>query len=103
MTEEIPAGPQLDRLVAEKVMGWEFVADDPSIGEGGYADGAGTLKKLISEWSPSTNLNDAWELVEKIAGNFYDVAVMLSQTNTAYNEKIYACEISDFGDLLWRG
>ncbi|KZE67029.1 hypothetical protein AWM68_19760 [Fictibacillus phosphorivorans] len=54
---------QLNNLVAEKVMEWEFDVDSESwITEFGnllFIDG------VDSEWNPSTDIQDAWWVVEK--------------------------------------
>ena len=71
------AGPQLDRLVAERVMGWEYVID----GEGtGWIDTA--TEQFIAKYSHedpsqpeiepppfSTHIASAWEVVEKLKTN----------------------------------
>ena len=65
MTE---AGPELDRLVAEKVMGWTNLDDmwspflrNPSTGL--YRKDANQQK---TRWAPSTDIRAAWEVVEKL-------------------------------------
>jgi len=49
---KLKPGPELDLLIAEKIMGWS--------GEGLKAAEVGVL------WSPSTRIADAWEVVEKL-------------------------------------
>lgn len=87
---DLPAGPKLDRLIAEKVMGWT-VTGAPSLGEcrkgqwfwnkmsrvflreGDYGD--------CEIWSPSTNIVHAWVVVEKMQENKYKFC--LSNENEA--------------------
>lgn len=69
--DELPAGPELDRLIAEQVMGWKrSLWDDDDRG-----------CKCWSPWmvpgcpprftfSPSTNIAHAMEVAEKIPGFF---------------------------------
>ena len=46
-------GPELDRLIAEKVMGWPADEWHQSCND-------------CTKWSPSTNIAHAWEVVEKL-------------------------------------
>lgn len=57
-------GRELDRLVAEKVMGWRTC---PNVFPGGvgWDTGEERLRNWRS-WSPSTNIAHAWEVVEKV-------------------------------------
>lgn len=57
--DEMPAGPELDRLIAEKVMGWEY-----SAAYNAYFLSDGKREREPSDWSPSTNIAQAWEVVE---------------------------------------
>ena len=79
MTESMKAGPELDKLVAEKVMGWVLTQDGP--GEGAWED---DYSADYGRWMPSdspgagphawetvpsysTNIAAAWEVVEKVS------------------------------------
>lgn len=57
--EEIEAGPELDQLVATVVMGVQHHFEDQThwITVNG---------KLLSNWHPSTDIRDAWEVFEKL-------------------------------------
>ena len=57
-------GKKLDALVAEKVMGWRVEAA-PSLTW--YWDGPNHSIDS-NDWRPSTNMSDAWMLVEKFKG-----------------------------------
>lgn len=67
-TDELEAGPQMDALVAEKVMGWSIRGEL-------WKDKRGTIRRSKStfeqyepsiRWSPSTDIAAAWEVVEKM-------------------------------------
>lgn len=67
--DALTAGPELDRLIGEKVMGW---ACKDAYGCDGlvWFDASGS--ELIDYgptaygWSPSTNIAHAWEVVERV-------------------------------------
>ena len=60
-------GPELDALVAEKVMGWEkndqgmWVMSRST--ENGWKQ---TINIAASQWRPSTSIKVAWEVMEKM-------------------------------------
>lgn len=56
------AGPELDKLVAEKVMGWEICGDKWK----GFPNTVGNARPTIHarNWCPSTNIAHAWDVVE---------------------------------------
>ena len=60
--EEIPSGKELDELVAEKVMGWSNWSQPNS-------EYCNSIDEIGYNWSPSSNLNHAWEVV-KIMNEF---------------------------------
>lgn len=67
--DDMPAGPELDRLVAEKVMGW--TAAPESVATCGAWPNCWTVSKhghIRNNWFPSTNIDHAWEVVERIRG-----------------------------------
>ncbi|MGG3987424.1 BC1872 family protein [Bacillus smithii] len=58
---------KINQLVAEKVMGWEPVYDDGDIIS--FITEYGTLffsDDDECEWNPSTDIQDAWQVVEKL-------------------------------------
>ena len=56
-------GPELDRLVAERVMGWRSLKEYILIGEGGpFVSGVYYDGKL---WSPSIDIAAAWEVIRR--------------------------------------
>lgn len=76
--DEMGAGPEMDRLIAEKVMGWKEYHC-----EGGYTDTSGYIR-ITDKWAsdensfhPSTNIANAWEVVEEIVADRQDSAFEL--------------------------
>lgn len=71
--DSMKAGKELDRLVAEKVMGWklglESRDDDPSDYPNGFISIQGIVyipKGAFDRWMPSTNIADAWLVGDRI-------------------------------------
>lgn len=74
---ELPAGRELDALVAEKVMGWHRTSD--SLGNERWADANGRQHRYVNRvehggepamfWCPSLSIAAAWEVVEKLWRN----------------------------------
>lgn len=64
----LPAGPELDRLVAERVMGWESCVG--GLQAKGSKDPAyyrvNGKERSHASWSPSTNIAHAWEVVTRL-------------------------------------
>lgn len=63
--DQMPAGREMDTLVAQEVMGWHCWNTEQGpcykTADGQYVRGAHT-------WSPSTSIADAWEVVEFLIG-----------------------------------
>lgn len=77
----IPAGPELDRLVAEKVMWWSWVKTHVPAGVNAFYDWQEASdyegpdrrgKGFCSPWHPSTNIAHAWEVVERMESLGYE-------------------------------
>ena len=77
--DEMPAGPEIDALVAERVMGWEVKRTSETFGLSGdplpalYFDpGSGEKcwrengKRFWQEWRPSEDVAAAFEVVEEL-------------------------------------
>jgi len=60
----MPAGREMDALVAKKVMGWKIKHYG---GDVFYWKLKGKDIGLVDMWEPSTNIADAWKVVEKFA------------------------------------
>lgn len=69
------AGRELDREVAEKVMGWKPWASgynkEPDCWATGKTGDDESPTVLISGWRPSEDIGAAWEVVEKIPMTIY--------------------------------
>jgi len=87
--DAMPPGPELDAMVAERVMGWAPV-------NGSIAFGPGTCKNVAfwldnenrrvnpGEFHPSTDIADAWRVVEAMArAPFYERDFSLSRVDAA--------------------
>ena len=89
--DSIPAGVELDKLIAEKVMGWRLGAPHYVHGplmHGGSmqrawegpglprADGSSPFSR---GFKPSTDISAAWEIVEKLCGPPYFASVFLTK------------------------
>ncbi len=69
----------IDDRVATEVMGWrrydaktgaEWCEPDQEVG-----GVVGIVRHLVLEWSPSTRIDHAWEVVEKLSENWQEVEV----------------------------
>ena len=57
---KLEPGPELDRLMAERVMGWEY----DLLRDAWFKDGEGGI--WAENWHPSTDIAAAWELIEAL-------------------------------------
>ena len=66
------AGPELDALVAEKVMGWDLSFEFSTHGkkETGWLDPVAHFIHRKGQWSPSEDIAAAWQVVEKALPGF---------------------------------
>jgi len=68
--DKLQPGPELDALVAEKVMGWKVVEIHEPSGRkvmrwlSDHGEGLGMYG--VDDWTPSSDITLAWEVVEKI-------------------------------------
>lgn len=66
MDNDTQPGPELDRMIAEKVMGWQSYA-----GVGTFLRPCGVIiytnKSHHNPWSPSTRIDHAWEVAERFS------------------------------------
>ena len=71
----MPAGRELDALVAERVMGWDIhpVSPDPYEKELAWYSEDGKLQCGDEYWKPSENIADAFQVVEKMKELGYKV------------------------------
>lgn len=79
---------KINNLVAEKVMNWKLeklAFSDYWVGE---QDGW-FLKQL---WKPTTNIEDAWLVVEKLENSYLQVHIATLNMNEGYSVQIYKPE-----------
>lgn len=64
--DAMPAGPEMDALVAEKVMGWEVHPRNTAHWRRKGDDGCDyRVMGDVGDWRPSRDIAAAWEVVEK--------------------------------------
>jgi len=73
-------GPELDALVAEKVMGWS-VSEDGTVWRDESLKYPDRLPLL--EWHPSTQIGDAWQVVEKVKETTGGALMIISRAKDA--------------------
>ena len=65
--EEMPAGPALNRAIAEQVMKWDLLKEDPG---GVYVYTCGRIVRPTRwdcrDFDPSGDIGHAWEVAEKL-------------------------------------
>lgn len=66
--DEIRAGPKLDALIAGELMGWRNATGAWIGGIIPWATDSGFRRKV--EFCPSTDISDAWEVVDRLRGAF---------------------------------
>ena len=79
---------ELDRLAAEKVMGWKEV-------QPGLWDCGQPVLEELDEWQPTRNISHAWQLIEKLSPRLYTIAKSDSGYDIYLNEEeiyIQDCE-----------
>lgn len=101
---DLKPGPELDALVAEKVMGWKRL-ESPSGDYAPWEDDKGKRRNTwvaarsfagLLEWSPSTDIAAAWEVVEKLNESVLFVTVELKPGSGARA----LCQIIDISKQL---
>lgn len=76
---KLEPGPELDRLVAERVMGWKRRVEEAPPGcaywdddKGhlrAFEDPGGNLDRWYDPWRPSTDIAVAWEVLNRLLAN----------------------------------
>jgi hypothetical protein len=99
--DSMEAGPELDKLVALRVMGFKQNDDDecPDC-RGNWYDPEGREQFLMIEDGPpefSSNISDAWEVVEKLRRMGFDVNIECDGINSKDDSPSgdYVCKIID--------
>lgn len=62
--DKLEAGAELDALVAQLIMGWRWP---------GYTTANYPMPKAKLEWSPSTDIAAAWQVVEKLKPHTWNI------------------------------
>ena len=62
----MPAGREMDVLIAEKVMGWK--TGERGVNAGYWVNDKGKEVHFKDTWYPSADVTVAWEVVEKFKG-----------------------------------
>ena len=93
--DTMPAGREMDALVAERVMGWYRVGAMWCKGANSFAAQAEEVAGCPKIWTPSTDIAAAWEVVEKLREKAW-VSVTSGKTgNPCY------CEVDVVGGEIW--
>lgn len=78
---DLQPGPELDALIAEKVMGWikhrQEEADDFEVWSKRLGDGLIQIMGVVGDWNPSKFMDPAWEVVEKVI-DITDATVLIT-------------------------
>ena len=90
------AGRELDALIAEKVMGWIYKPDVYGDVYMTTDDWHALVGASLNEWYPSTRIQDAWQVVEKIKG-------MVEGTFTLCWIGHWAAGWDDYGSMFMAG
>ena len=74
---KLEPGPELDRLMAEKVMGWKRTTKGAPPGCAYWKDDDGLVRANETpggslDWNPSTDIAAAWEVVKYMAQRQFD-------------------------------
>jgi hypothetical protein len=107
--EELPAGREMDALIAEKVMGWKPVPINYWLPEGkGRGDKPvlwlfnhpkyGEQTRAMHNFRPSSDIAAAWEVVEEIKSHVLRVDITISADTRL---KPYAVLITGKGIREW--
>ncbi len=101
---ELPAGPDLDALIATRVMRWipgEVGRDHPDAGTDGWSYIDSDIEAVGPEpgWSPSTSIEDAWQVVESLRSRGCNVSLFAS----GRGDRACWCNVDGLGGWLARG
>ena len=80
---------EIDRLVAEKVMGWEVPYEYDDIGIMAY-----TIEKGAFAFSPTNKIADAWQVIEKLQKDDWHIEL--------YNENEKWCfDLTKYNEFMF--
>jgi hypothetical protein len=105
MSAELPAGPELDKLIADKVIGKQAIIVDGQcrmLWIEGQLDRPHFFHKYSNPWAPSTEIADAWIVVEMLWNNFWPVGSggPRLQATIYLQRSEWVCDICDEGLFL---
>ena len=117
--DKMGAGPELDLLIAEKVMGYPIIDVTPPCDHNvtpyvthiavfsptqiHYHRALGNEKQnyMWGIWQPSTDIAQAWEVVEKLRDSFHYVSIIFAhEGNFQVQDPRYSISISEFDEKL---
>lgn len=98
--DEMEAGPELDILIAEKVMEWQRIESAVCLT---WQPPKGLLRTY--EWSsyevfrPSSRIASAWEVIEKLinGGDYLGITV-----DAGSHTEVYSCSFWKTWDVKWK-
>ncbi len=91
MTANLQPGPELDALVAQKVMGWPQCTKG-IIGSSlphCFMTPDGRELRPGKDWSPSTRIEHAWEVVERLQDLGWSVTTLSSTGNPEIRPRVF--------------
>lgn len=101
--DEMPAGREMDVLIAEKVMGWGIEVNPIFEGGIGLQVSPGTTK-AIAMFAPSTDIAAAWEVLRKLQQDFF-INIVCGRNDGRKNGRIrFKCDIGYYdnsGEVEW--
>ena len=105
--DEMEAGTEMDRLIAEKVMGWQMGLGPATVTKWWRRPGAEPPKQFarpVTAWVPSSDIANAWEVVAHLRNSHwidiqdmrahYDVTIRRS-----VDERNPSCAVGDTAPL----
>lgn len=87
--DEMEAGRELDALVAEKVMEWMWYDGRGTGGPSYWQDKDGEYS-WCAYWNPSTEIADAWEVVEALRDKGFIVNILIDSPE---NSTLVSCSL----------
>ncbi len=100
------AGHEMDVLIAEKVMGWHKFIDHSysennvmwyavENGYASYQDAVDTFGSCVG-WSPSTELDDAWRVAEKVLAMDIGIDVSRMPNSKLWHAALYRMDDGEY-------
>lgn len=95
MSIQVLTDTEIDRLVGERVMGWTFIPG----AEGQWYDIA--VLVATEDWSPSTDIHDAWQVLETMKNNGYSVVLQTLRGSwvCSFNSESYGMAVCETASM----